>query len=230
MRLRPGRVRAAVCLLLLGHGFWATGCATTSGPSAAAAVAARADSPNAAAIRKLIDGLAISQEAASDEPVFTPSRDTPGSDPRVAAYDAAERLEALGIEAFPLLLDSLGDQRQSVAFRRVLPSTVGDACYVLVSRQLYSLPPNYQGSFFRTGADGRGHARPVFSKDLLTPDNLKGWLAARAGRTLPELQLEALGWVLAEEERIGAAAPEDEERFLAPLRARYAQLKAAAGA
>ena len=54
---------------------------------------------------------------------------------------------------------------------------------------------------------------------------MKAWLADREGRSLPELQLEALGWVLAEEERIGAATPKDEEAVLLPLRARHAEIK-----
>lgn len=226
MRRHTGGTHAVLSVFLLSHCFWTMGCAAEPHQHAAAAPP---DSPNARIIRKLIGKLAISQRKASNDPIYSPSPDAPKSDPRLVAYDAAKQLEAFGMEAFPFLLDSLDDQRQSVAFRRVLPSTVGDACYCLIARQLYALPPDYQGSFYRTGADGRGHERPVFLNDLFTPANLKEWLGAREGRTLPELQLEALGWVLAEEEGIGAATPKDEERFLAPLRARFAQLKAATG-
>jgi len=154
------------------------GCAATAREDPLAAVP---DSPNAAVIRELIGKLAISDEKASPDPIYTPSQDTPKTDKRVIAYDAA--------------------------------------------KQIYALPRDYRGSFFRKGADGRRHERPVFSNDLITCSNVKAWLAEREGRTLPELQLEALGWVRAEEERIGAATPEDEKRFLAPLRARYAEIQ-----
>jgi hypothetical protein len=182
-------------------------------------------SPNAVAIRALIGKLAITDSPASRDPIFTPSKDTPKTDKRVIAYAAAEDLRKFGLEAFPFLLESLKDKRQSVAFRRVLPSTVGDACFCLITRQLYSLPPDYRGSFYRTGADGKEHERPVFLKDLFTTANLKEWLASRKGHTLPELQLEALGWVLTEEERIGAPTPEAETKYLAPLRAMHVELK-----
>ena len=181
--------------------------------------------PTSVTIQALINKLAISDEDAAAGPVFTPSTDTPKTDRRVMAYDAAEELKKFGAEAFPLLLASLDDIRQSVAFRRVLPSTIGDACYTLITIQLYSLPPDYSGSICRKGADGRLHERPVFSNDLFATLDLKHWLAARRGHTLRELQIEALGWVLSEEEKIGAATPSDEEKFLAPLRARYSVLK-----
>src|SRR5687768_16566729 len=157
-------------VILASHCFCILGCMAAIRQKA---VAPPADSPNAATIRELIEKLA---SPLPHDPVV---------------FDAAERLEAFGAEAFPYLLDSLDDQRPSVPFRRVLPGTVGDACYVLISRQLYALPPYYPGSFFRSGAGGSLHERPVFSKNLLTPANLSGWLAARQGRTLPELQLEA---------------------------------------
>lgn len=182
-------------------------------------------SPNTVKIRALIAKLAITDTPASEGPIFSPSKDTPKTDERVIAYEAAEELSKFGLEAFPLLLASLADDRQSVAFRRSLPSTVGDACYCLITRQLYALPEDYSGSFYRHGADGELHARPVFSKDLFSYDNLKGWLASRQGRPLSELQLEALGWVLAEEELIGVATPEKETEYLAPLRAKHAALK-----
>ena len=181
--------------------------------------------PSAERIQSLIEKLAITNAPASLDPIFTPSKDTPKTDRRVIAYDAADELGKLGIDAFPYLLESLGDKRQSVALRRVLPSTVGDACYCIVTEQLYALPRDYRGSFYRTGADGQLHERPVFSKQLLTPANLKEWLAARHDRTLAELQLEALGWVLGQEERIGAQTRDAEEEYLTPLRAKHAELK-----
>ena len=55
-------------------------------------------------IADLIERLAISNEPAADAPVFSPREDTPDTDPRVIAYDAAEKLRAFGKDAFPQLL------------------------------------------------------------------------------------------------------------------------------
>lgn len=207
---------AALCSLSLA------GCAAPAGPAVAVPATT---SPTPAAMKALIDRLAISDAEATADPVFTPTKDTPKTDRRVIAYDAGEELVELGAEAFPSLVASLNDKRQSVAFRRTLPSSVGEACYTLITRQLYALPPGYSGSIFRKGADGQHHERPVFSKDLFSTVDLKQWLAARRGRTLGELQIEAFGWVLAEEEKIGAATPKDEEEFLSPLRAQSKALQ-----
>jgi hypothetical protein len=175
-------------------------------------------SPNAGKIRDLIEKLAISNEVASPDPIYTPLPGTPQSDPRFIAMRTGKELEKYGMEAFPYLLASFGDQRQSVAFRRVLPSTVGDACFCIIMWQIIPLLPNYRGSFFRTGADGKMHAHPVRSKHLFEPETLNDWLAARPNRSLPQLQLEAIEWVLAEEEKIGFRTPREEATYIAPLR------------
>ena len=182
-------------------------------------------SPHEAETRELIDKLAISPKEATKEPVLTPSKNTPATDKRVIAFAAAKRLRAFGAEAFPYLLEALDDKRQSVGFRRVLPSTVGDACFCVIEDQLYALPDNYRGSFYRQGKDGAQHERPVFLKELFSPGTIREWLEERPGRSLEQLQLEALGWVLNEEEKIGAATPDDQRKFLRPLRTKYAELK-----
>jgi hypothetical protein len=102
--------------------------------------------------------------------------------------------------------------------RRALPSTVGDACYCIVMWQICDMPDDYRGSFFRKGADGRSHERPVFSEHLFEPDTIKAWLAARAGKSLAELQLEAVIWELDREAGIGAQNDGDEKTYIAPLR------------
>src|SRR6185436_17545259 len=81
--------------------------------------------PDDTRIAELISRLAISQEPAGEEPIYTRTKDTPKTDKRVIAYDAAERLREFGTKAFPALLKSLDDRRQSVAFRRVVPHDVG---------------------------------------------------------------------------------------------------------
>jgi hypothetical protein len=179
----------------------------------------------AAEIRTLINQLAISDKAAADEPILSPPGDAPASDPRMKAIAAHRRLIEIGPAAFPQLIASLEDGRQSVGFRRVLPSTVGQACYSVISSQLYALPPGYRGSFYRRGKDGEDHGRPVFLEHPFTRNSIKQWLADREGKSLSALQLEVLTWVLEKEEKIGAATPEDERRFLEPLRRKHSELK-----
>jgi hypothetical protein len=94
---------------------------------------------------------------------------------------------------------------------------------MILSSQFYALPEGYPKSLYRNGADGKLHDRPVTMKELFT-GGISKWLAERKGRTFSELQLEALSWVLLEEERIGAYSEEDEKEILGPLRARREQL------
>lgn len=177
-------------------------------------------------IEALIERLAISQGKATDEPVYTPSIDTPSSDPRVQAYEAAKELTAYGKTAFPQLLAHLDDPRQSVAFRRILPATLGLACYAIIEDEVYPMPEDYRGSFYRTGADGKAYERPLFVKaGLFDRSSVAAWLAAREQKSLLEIQIEALGWLIEEENRIGYPAENDREQFLYPLERQLEQLK-----
>ena len=169
-------------------------------------------------IDALIERLAISQDAAADAPVYTPSVDTPGDDPRVNPYDAAEQLKAYGKEAFPRLLEMFDDDRQSVCFRRMIPCTVGLACFSIIEDEIFLLPDGYSGSFGRTGADGKMHDRPLFfAPKLFEMDTVAQWLAQREDRSLTELRIEALEWLVAEETKIGFQNEADRKDILDPL-------------
>ena len=166
----------------------------------------------------LVEKLAISQAPASFQPVYTPSRDTPASDPRVVAFEAAEQLKACGKAAFPNLLEHLGDGRQSVAFRRMLPATVGLACFTIIEQLVYGLPADYRGSFYRDGADGQLHDRVLFLKPgMFDQGSAADWLAARERKSLTEIQVEALEWLISQEEHIGFPTEQDREDYLYPL-------------
>jgi hypothetical protein len=177
-------------------------------------------------INSLIDQLAISDDDAAPGPIYTPSPDAPKTDKRLIAYRAGDELSRYGLEAFPSLLNAMNDRRQSVAFRRAVPSTVGDACYCILMWQIYDLPEHYRGSFFRPGSDGKSHERPVFSDHLFDSGTIKQWLADRPGRSLPELQLEAVSWVLAGELRIGVQHDEDQATYILPLQQQCDKLRA----
>jgi hypothetical protein len=177
-------------------------------------------------IAALIDQLAIAQEPAVMAPVYTPREDTPATDPRVVAYRAAARLKDYGKAAFPQLLARFGDERQSVCFRRAVPCTVGIACFTIIEMQVIPVPDDYAGSFGRLGADGKYHPRPYSNQPLLFDlATIGAWLQARSDRTLEELQLEGLEWLLAEERKIGFPDEQDRQQIEAPLERKIAQLK-----
>jgi hypothetical protein len=87
----------------------------------------------------------------------------------VAAYAAAAELNKYGKEAFPQLVAALGDNRQSIALRRVLPSTVGDACYCIIMQQVYALPSDYRGSLSALALMENSTSVPSFQSILSDP-------------------------------------------------------------
>ena len=60
-------------------------------------------------------------------------------------------------------------------------------------------------------------------------ETIERWLSDRADRSLPEMQVEALEWVLAEERKIGFPTEEDREKIERALERQIARLKAESG-
>jgi len=177
-------------------------------------------------VEALIEKLAISEEPAGKKPIYSPDRDTPKTDKRVIAYEAACELKKHGKRAFPFLLRHLDDKRQSVAFRRVIPHDVGDACFCIIRDQVFCLPKDYRGSIYRTGGDGKMHERAYFSApDLFTYKTIGPWLEARKGKSLEAMQVEALEWLIEQEKRIGFQDEEAKKKFLYPLERQLAVLR-----
>lgn len=212
---------------LLGAGLLLPSCERVDVPQGSAPAARAPSAELRLEIEALIEKLAISSEPAIDGPVFTPMEGTPSNDPRVIAYEAAAKLAELGDVAFPQLLAHQHDERQSVAFRRVLRHTVGLACYSIVEDAIYNLPDDYRGSFYREGADGQLHERPRFlAPGVFERDTVEAWLAERQGQSLTELQIEALEWLIEQETRIGFVNEADRHEMLGPLQRQLARLKA----
>ncbi|MCA9256320.1 MAG: hypothetical protein KDA33_11820 [Phycisphaerales bacterium] len=189
--------------------------------------AVRAGMSQAETIDALIDDLAISNQRAGYSPISAPQRATPETDRRVIARRAATQLAAYGKTAFPALRRHMSDHRQSVAFRRVMPNDVSDACFCIMRNQIFNLPKDYVGSFYRDGVDGPMQSRPFFLEPtLFDHDTIGAWIDARANRSLTEMQIEALNWLIDEEKKIGFPEPGDREDFLDPLVRRLEALKA----
>lgn len=177
-------------------------------------------------VDQLIDLLAISAKPAGNDPIYSPTPATPRNDPRVLAITAAERLTKKGKRAYPKLLEHLDDNRQSVAFRRVIPHDVGDACFCIIRNQIFPLPQDYRGSFYRTGSDNTLHARPFFLKPaLFDRRTLPKWLDERKDKTLRDMQIEALSWLIAQERTIGFRIEKDKADFLYPLERRLEEIE-----
>jgi hypothetical protein len=185
-----------------------------------------ADKESVKEIERLIEQLAISDKPAAMAPVYTPSIDTPRTDRRVIAIEAAKKLKTYGKAAFPFLLAHLDDNRQSIACRRIIPQTVGLACLCIIEDQIIALPSDYQGSFMRKGKDGESHPRPVFMKPyLFTSETVAQYLEDRKDKSLEEMQVEALEWLIEQEKKIGFYSEEQENEILGPLRRQLQQIK-----
>jgi hypothetical protein len=186
-------------------------------------------------VRALIEELAISQHAAAPRP-FEAYNDSGELERTSGArytervrpvYAAASEIERLGFAAFPYLMEHFEDARQSVAFRRVMPSTVGDACRCIIMRQVYALPEGYSqtASLFRKGADGELHEQPVWSRQIYEGVGVRQWLTDRKGRTLQDMQIEALEWVLEIQKSIGTRTKSERDEYIAPLETQLTKLK-----
>jgi hypothetical protein len=193
---------------------------------ALAHIAVAEPNPAETKIRSLIGKLTLDELGRKETRDLDPGQYDTWLKSQKVVFDAAHELIQMGAASFPYVLEHLNDKERSVQYRSVVdgpPPTVGETCKMIISNQLYSLPDDYSGSLYRTGADGKLHERPVYMKELFS-EGISKWLADRKGRTFSELQLEALSWVLAAEEQIGTYEKADEKEILSPLRDRREQL------
>lgn len=165
-------------------------------------------------INRLIDDLAISSS-------------TDYEADRARAFEAVEKLTALGKQGFPYLLDHLNDSRESVELQRLnRRQNVGEACYYIIVLQIFNIPPGYAIPLIRKGADGELHDRPFSAEQgLFDQSTISTWLENRKVDPLVALQVEALEWLLEQENKIGYPDPTSEELFQAPLLLRLESLR-----
>ena len=173
--------------------------------------------PSAEVIENLVEELAISSG---------PTGDADGR--RARAFAAAEELHAMGKHAFPHLLEHLDDKRESVEFQRLnRQQYVGEACYCIIAYQILDVPDGYPIPFLRTGADGQRHHRPyAVEQDLFDSSTITAWLKQRESEPLAALQVEALEWLLEEENKIGYPDNRSKATFHDPLLRHLESIKA----
>ena len=114
----------------------------------------------------------------------------------------------MGEVALPSLIKGLGDRRPSRPLSLVSEQfmTVSVACTCILMELIYKLPDDYPGSLLRKGADGRMHRRPVFNSQIWgqldEDEELKTWLGKRSSKSLKEIQIEAMSWIIKTENKI----------------------------
>ncbi|WP_395733646.1 hypothetical protein [Prosthecobacter sp.] len=191
-------------------------------------------------ILRLIEDLALSEKKAPEGMVLPP--DPPElidnvSDAYRKRYEGCEaaykKLSTFKKTAFPFLLEYLGDERQSIAFRNhSLSQSVGAACFWNIYYQLQDLPQNYSSyGWSREGRDGKQHPKPYW---VGTPfddaGRLTEWMKQNQQLSYPEMQIKCLEWLLEKEKTIGAADAASYFENILPLEIRILERKMETGA
>ena len=182
--------------------------------------------PTEAEIKQLIDQLRspnpkpiTGDEDENEEPEY---RLPPGFDKtkQEPIHAARSRLLKLGPVAFPYLIEKWGDKSYSITTSHGLSGychnqTVGDVCRAIICDQLqpYSYWP-------KTDDDPRGKPRrPRYpSAFLFSQKAAKEWIEKNKHKSLQEMQLEVLDWVIAEEAKRPADFTDKEREKLTSLR------------
>ena len=143
----------------------------------------------------------------------------------------ARELVKMGEVALPSLIKGLGDRRPSRPLYLVSEQfmTVSVACTCILMELIYKLPDDYPGSLLRKGADGRMHRRPVFNSQIWgqldEDEELKTWLGKRSSKSLKEIQIEAMSWIIKTEKKIGFQNDRERVQYVVPLEARLRTLQ-----
>ena len=145
-------------------------------------------------------------------------------------WAAREVLVRYDIDELPNLIEHLighlHDKRYSFtsppAGPHCLKMSVGDACRDIIWKRV---SPDIVWYINRYGADGKLHMRPRYFDALRQPGALEEWWRERRGRTLVQLQIEALEWTIKQERKIGFSSEAQKQRYLNPLLERLKKLR-----
>ena len=177
-------------------------------------------------IRALLDQL-VSQNpmpiTAKEDPRVEPDYRLPDNYDRgkqKVVRAARVKLKQIGPVAFPYLVERWSDNRYCMTMSvgingYCFNATVGDVCRDIVYDQLQTY-----GTWPRTEDDPRGKPkRPGYpSAHLATPEAAKKWLKENKGKTLYELQLMVIDWVINEETKHPNDFTDDEKTQMKKLR------------
>jgi hypothetical protein len=199
-------------------------CAT--GPSVASG-GAPAPQPKEQEVKSLIDRLVspnpkpiTSDEDRSVAPGF---RLPPGYDDRkqLAVERARLQLEELGRPAFPFLIERWDDRRYCLSVPYALSGdyrnyNVGELCQTIIFDQLQPY-----GYLQWTGGQDlrRTRTRPRYPKTFLfSRDAARKWWEKNKDKTLVQMQLEVVDWIIAEEGKDAHKYTEKEREYLKQAR------------
>ena len=188
-----------------------------------------------AQIRALVEQLVFADGKAQDQPVFSPGVTNNSEEYRKrfeACQNAFEKLSQFKALAFPILIEHLDDQRQSLNFRNHhMGNSVGHACYWVIYYQLVDQPEDYsEYGFSREGRDGKQHPKPYWEGTPFDDaGGLEKWLERNKELSYPEMQVKCLQWLLEKEVAIGACDADSYFTNILPLEIRILERKQDAG-
>jgi len=149
------------------------------------------------------------------------------SEKQLPVRDAYSQLRKLGILAFPMLIERWDDKHYSVTASNQLSGwcrnySVGEVCQMIIYD--YLQPYGY----WQAGqGDPRGRRlRPQYPERFLgSKPAAKKWWERHKDKTLSEMQLEAIDWVIAEEAKKPKQFSATERKRLQEIRDKLAKRK-----
>jgi len=134
-------------------------------------------------------------------------------------WRAQAKIRALGIRAFPALVAHLEDKEYSYTeeYSKLVSFSAGHACYRLIeaqvdiagaAHQFKDRKPQktmYDGSFYYTILHNKYDGSVI------------NWWEANKHRSLEDIQLESVEWLIGKEKELGFINPEQEQKVLEPL-------------
>jgi hypothetical protein len=161
--------------------------------------------------------LAVAATSTSDE-----AKQRKANSQRI--QDAYEKLESLGLAAFPDLAANADDPRYS--FSRIYAAwhnhSVGDACYLIMEEQIDSRDFGYKS---RNAANGKSIIQPQYIWTMRETTGLPAWWQSRQTRSLRDLQIESLQWTINREQTAGFTDDAQRHQILDPLQTRLTDLQ-----
>jgi hypothetical protein len=136
---------------------------------------------------------------------------------------AEQELKRRGVGAFPCLIEHLDDAHYSYSeyYGQWRNNSVGEICYYIIEDQVEPDGCDYTK---REAAGGKTVEKPWYIYTTHLNGHLRNWWKERSGRTLRELQIEALQWEIEQERKLGFKDKPQEETILGPMLKRLAEL------
>ncbi|MCA9173353.1 MAG: hypothetical protein KDB14_02575 [Planctomycetales bacterium] len=128
------------------------------------------------------------------------------------------------------LLMHLDSSVPAIRFRSVMNPTLGDACYCILRAHIFAVPDDYvYYGWGRVGSDGQFYYAPHQTNAesvLFDETSVRDWLSNRSKRSMKEIRIEALNWLIRQEEEIGFPNEFDRLNYVEPLQRQIALIQA----